>query len=85
MACCKTVWVMKNEFLSGKSARPKLKEVLIVRMAPELRAKLDEVRLQIPMTRSEFVRRAISAAADALMENRCECAEISVSPSQTSI
>jgi predicted transcriptional regulator len=47
---------------------------MIVRIAPELRARLDQVQQHLRMSRSEFARRAMSAASDVLLEG--ECAEI---------
>lgn len=39
-----TVAIRKDHILSTGTARPKLDAVMIVRIAPELRARLDQVR-----------------------------------------
>ena len=69
------VTMRKDQILSSGTARPKLDAVMIVRIAPKLRARLDQVRQHLRMSRSEFARRAMSAAADALLDG--ECVEIS--------
>src|SRR5262245_56363395 len=72
----RAVFIKKSDFFSSGSARPKLDGVIMVRIAPELRAKLDQVHQHLRMSRSEFARRAMSAAVEAILENQ-ECAEIS--------
>ena len=67
--------IRKDHILSSGTARPKLNAVMIIRIAPELRARLDQIRQHLRISRSEFARRAMCAAADALLDG--ECVEIS--------
>ena len=63
----------QRAFLLQKSTRPKLDDVLIVRIDPHLRQRVDAVRRGSsfpPMTRSEFTRRALNMIAETFEAGR---------------